>query len=122
MSVNVPDPKDFLTEVFKGTWVRMREVIDVVPLPRNSFWKWWPTLSQNEPDYKVLVDNFLEFPINPYMCVLAIYLSGYANALEDMMEEKVKPVSQDFDWNTGAPDWLQQLVWEDLAKRFGDKH
>ena len=110
---------------FEAVWAEIKEQLgtgaDALASDRDLLWKWWPTLSTITPDYEMLSQALLNFGFNPYISLLTIFCVGYSRALDDIMEERVWPKAQE-DHETRLPEWLSELVLEDLAKKFGANH
>ena len=112
----VPD----LTAIFKAAWAEVQQHMEPDELPRDEVWFWWPTIVNSEPNWEALSDNLGTFGMNPYIAMLTVYYYGFAHALDGMMSEKLYPEHQ-----AGArrlPQWLEETVLEDVAKRYADRH
>lgn len=112
---------EHLRKEFERLWEHTKDNINVEQLIQGSpIRKWWPTVKTTTPFYDALVANLADFPFNPYMSILTTYYLGYAQALEDMLEERVWPDKE--EGVSRLPEWLEQISMEDVLKRYGDKH
>lgn len=107
---------------FKSSWKDITakvttDQMDAMPVLK----KWWPTISNvSELDWTTLTDNFLALGQNPIACLLHVFTSGMAFALECMDNESILPLKRLGE--EPIPDWLTVLIYNDIIKKYGDEH
>ena len=102
-------------------WEDARNNINPEDLDRDEVWYWWPTIKETNPNLEAIADNMLCYNVNPYLCMVTVFMYGYAAALEGMANEEVFPIHQG-EVTRRLPKWLEEMVLEDLAKRYKDAH
>lgn len=119
------DPRSGTRGTFETVWKEIKDQLgeDAKPLSLDpdALWKWWPTLRHITPDIEMLSQALMNFGFNPYISLLTVYCFGYSQGLDDMMEERIWPRSQAHQ-ESHVPPWLDELINEDLVKKFGDNH
>lgn len=110
-----------LQNMFRQAWNAVKDSLLLDSMPDADLAKrWWPTLVKLEPDYAMLEDNMKAMYLSPWMALLSIWAYGYAQALEDIDQERVYPEPQ--GGRKRLPDWLDEIIAEDVWQRYKDKH
>ena len=113
--------REQIRDQFMKAWEAAKANVDPEKLVAGTaIRRWWPTIISTTPDWDLLASNLAEFPFNPYMCILTTFYFGYAQAIEDITEEKVYPAQE--GGLPRVPEWLEELVMEDLVRRYADRH
>ena len=116
----MPSPQAYVRKTFEAAWRLVQEQMsDDLMNPDDVAFRWWPTIKGQDPNWDVLVENFMGYPLSPYLAMLAVYWYGYAQGLEEVDQERVIPQPRGRE---RLPRWMEELALEDLAKRFADKH
>ncbi len=108
--------------ILRRIWENIRSLLTAEDLPEGDLIRhWWPTISIVQPQYEALVNNFHQLQSNTYMAMLSLYMYGYAQALDDISNERIRIINVE-DHTDRIPDWLWDEELERLVKTFGDKH
>lgn len=106
---------------FKIVWKDITEKVTLKELENAPILhRWWPTISRVDPDWNVLVENFMGLGANPVAALLHAYATGMAHALEGVDDESLLPLAK--LGATPVPDWLTNQILEDIINKYGDEH
>lgn len=115
---NAPQRYNQARQLFRRVWREIKSTAGdgADTLRKDIVYHWWPTIKTIDPDWNVLADAYFASIAVPYHAMIMAYVYGYATALDDQQNERVRIRSQD---SQDVPKWLLDLEQE-LKEGEGD--